>query len=101
MTLSEINIRDWKYQLIEQLFKVEDVATLKEVETALKNTDSLEIQNRASLEARIFKPMRKTVTAEELAKEQNYKPITAEAFFKEVDAIGLNENIDELLEMLD
>ena len=37
MTLSEINIRDWKYQLIEQLFKVEDVATLKEVETALKH----------------------------------------------------------------
>jgi hypothetical protein len=101
MTLAEISIRDWKYQLIEQLFKVEDVATLKEVETALKNKATLEAEKRADLEARIFKPMRKTVTAEQLEREQNYQPMNAEDFFKEVREINLNENIDELLEMLD
>lgn len=88
-----MNIRNWKNQLIERLFNTKNVTVLEEVETVLKKTDSLK--------ERIFKPMRKTVTTEQLAKEQNYQPITAEAFFKEVEEIGLNENIDKLLEILD
>ena len=79
MITSNINIRDWKYRLIEQLFNTEDVVVLKEVEMALQKT--------SSLEERIFKPIRKTVTLDELVKEQNYQPITAEAFFKEVEEI--------------
>jgi hypothetical protein len=93
MKLSNMNIQNWKNRLIERLYNTKDIAVLQEVETALKKP--------TSLEERIFKPMRKTITVEELEKEQNYKPMTAEAFFKEVDAIGLNENIDELLKMLD
>lgn len=88
-----MNIQNWKNQLIEKLFPTKNIAVLKEVETVLKKTDSLK--------SRICKPMRKAVTAKELAKEKNYQPIIAEAFFKEVDEIDLNENIDELLEMLD
>lgn len=88
-----MNIQNWKNQLIEKLFFTKDAAVLKEAETVLKKTDSLK--------SRICKPMRKTITVEELVIEQNYQPITAEAFFKEVDEIDLNENIDELLEMLD
>lgn len=88
-----MNIQNWKNQLIEKLFPTKDVAVLKEVETVLKKTDSLK--------ERICKPMRKTITVEELVIEQNYQPIIAEVFFKEVDEIDLNENIDELLEMLD
>ena len=78
--------------MIEQLFKTEDVVVLKEVEMVLKKS--------SSLEECIFKPMRKTITLDELVKEQNYKPIAAEAFFKEVEDINLNEDINELLEML-
>ena len=101
MTVPNINIRNWKFELIEQLFMVEDAAVLKAVEVALKKTEILEKQDKTSLEARIFKPMRKTITVEELVKEQNYKPITAEEFFKEVREIDLDEDIDELLELLD
>ena len=93
MKLSNINFRNWKNRLIERFFNTKDITVLKEVETALKKP--------TSLKERIFKPMRKTITVEELEKEQNYKPMTAEVFFKEVDAIGLNENIEELLKMLD
>lgn len=92
MIVSNINIRDWKYRLIEQLFNTEDIVVLKEVETALKKS--------SSLEERIFKPIRKKITLDELVEEQNYQPITAEAFFKEVEEINLNEDINELLEML-
>lgn len=88
-----MNIRNWKNQLIEKLFPTKDIVVLKETETALKKP--------TSLEERIFKPMRKTITVEQLVIEQNYQPITAEAFFKEVDEIDLNENIDKLLEILD
>ena len=88
-----MNIRNWKNQLIEKLFKTKNIVVLEEAETALKKTDSLK--------ERICKPMRKTITVEELVIEQNYQPITAEVFFKEVDEIDLNENIDKLLEILD
>jgi hypothetical protein len=33
--------------------------------------------------------------------EQNYKPISAAAFFEQASAIKMNEPIEELLEMLD
>lgn len=92
MVVSNINIRDWKCRLMEQLFHTEDIVVLKEVEMALKKS--------FSLEERIFKPMRKNISLAALVKEQNYQAITAEAFFKEVEEINLEEDINQLLEML-
>jgi hypothetical protein len=90
MVVSNINIRDWKYRLMEQLFHTEDIVVLKEVEMALKKS--------SSLEERIFKPMRKNISLAALVEEQNYQAITAEAFFKEVEEINLEEDINQLLD---
>ena len=46
------------------------------------------------------KPIRQSVTIEELIKEQNYTPITAEEFYKEVAELNIEEPLDELLAML-
>jgi len=46
------------------------------------------------------KQIRQSVTIEELIKEQNYKPIKAEEFYKEVAELNIEEPLDELLAML-
>lgn len=48
-----------------------------------------------------IKPLRKTITLEQMIKEQNYKPIEKDEFFKMVDELEIEESIEELLSMLD
>ncbi|MEM1326268.1 MAG: hypothetical protein AAGI23_09960 [Bacteroidota bacterium] len=46
------------------------------------------------------KPTRKGVTIDQMIKEQNYKPIVAEEFFKEAAELNIEEPIEDLLAML-
>jgi hypothetical protein len=48
----------------------------------------------------LAKPMRKTVSVEQLKKEQNFKPIDKKAFFKKLDALEIEESIDNLIAMI-
>jgi len=54
---------------------------------------------RAQVE--FLKGMRKTITVEELKKEQNYQGIDREEFDRLVAELDIQEPIDELLAMLD
>lgn len=54
------------------------------------------IGNRTILE-RLAKPMRKKLSIEKLKKEQNFKPISKKAFFKKLDALDVDESIEDLI----
>jgi hypothetical protein len=47
------------------------------------------------------KPIRKTVTLEELIAEQNYRPIKKDEFFRKAGELKFEESLEELLAMLD
>jgi hypothetical protein len=44
--------------------------------------------------------MRKTLSIEQLKKEQNFKPINKKAFFQKLDALKIEEPIDDLISMI-
>lgn len=47
------------------------------------------------------RPIRKSVTLEELIAEQNYQPIKKEEFFRKTSELEIEESLEELLAMLD
>jgi len=51
--------------------------------------------------AAIFKGIKKTISVEELKKEQHFKGIDREEFDKLVEELDIQESIEELLAMLD
>jgi len=46
------------------------------------------------------KPIRQSVTIEQLIDEQHYTPIKAEEFYKEVAELNIEEPLEKLLAML-
>ena len=46
------------------------------------------------------KPIHQSVTIQQLIDEQNYTPIKAEEFYKEVAELNIEEPLEELLAML-
>ena len=80
-----------RYRLMEIIRKLEDEALFEEVENKL--------QNKAFMES--VKPLRKSISIEELKREQNYKPINKEEFFRKVEELAIEEPLEDLLAMLD
>jgi len=46
------------------------------------------------------KPMRKRIDIEELKREQNFKPINKEVFFKKIEELNIEEPLEDLLRMI-
>lgn len=65
--------------------------------------DQIESLNRKddSLFLEAVKSMRKTLTLEELIKEQNYQPIRKDDFFKKTNDLGIEEPLEDLLDQID
>jgi len=80
-----------RYRLMEIIRKLEDEALFEEVENKL--------QDKAFMES--VKPLRKSISIEELKREQNYKPINKEEFFRKVEELDIEEPLEDLLAMLD
>ena len=76
-----------KYKLIQEIMKLDNEEALSKLEEEVFWT--------------ALKPFRKTLTLEQMIKEQNYKPIEKDEFFKMVDELEIEESIEELLSMLD
>ena len=76
-----------KYKLIQEIMKLDNEEALSKLEEEVFWT--------------AIKPLRKTITLEQMIKEQNYKPIEKDEFFKMVDELEIEESIEELLSMLD
>jgi regulator of PEP synthase PpsR (kinase-PPPase family) len=81
--------------IINKIFGLTDTRKLRQlsviVEQLTDNSDVLE---------RLAKPMRKKLSIEELKKEQNFKSINKKAFFKKLDALEIEEPIEDLIAMI-
>ncbi len=88
------NIDARKYQLIQEILKLNDEYTISRIENELHNIKDNEDFWKA------VQPIKKDITLEQMIKEQNYKPLERTAFFEEVDALNIEEPIEELLAML-
>jgi calcineurin-like phosphoesterase family protein len=87
-----LNIMSLKKE--QSLKKIEsEIAFLKAKEAAIT-------EQEAAFKAAI-KPIRKTISVEEMVEEQNYKPIEREHFYKQVVQLQIEESLEELLKMLD
>jgi len=88
------NIDERKKRLIQEILQLKNEDAITKMEEQLKD-----IQANNLLLTNI-KPIRKTVSIEMLKKEQNYKPIQKDEFFKLVEELNIEEPIEELLEKL-
>ena len=84
-----------KYKLIQEIMKLDNEEALSKLEEEVESIQQEEVFWTA------IKPLRKSITLEQMIKEQNYKPIEKDEFFKMVDELEIEESIEELLSMLD
>ena len=85
-----------KYHLIQQIMKLDDEETISRIELQIET-----IHHDGELWSSIIKPIRKSVTIDQMIEEQGYKPIEKEAFFEKVDELEIEESLEDLLSMLD
>ena len=92
-----INLDSRKYKLIQEIMKIDREEDLSKLEDRVQS-----LQTRGDtrfLEA--VKPIRRSVSLEELIAEQNYQPIKKEEFFQKTSELEFEESLEELLAMLD
>ena len=81
--------------IINKIFNLTDTQKLKQLDVIVEQLSD----NNYILE-RLAKPMRKKLSIEQLKKEQNFKPINKKAFFKKLDALEIEEPIEDLIAMI-
>lgn len=59
------------------------------------------IQEKDNIWHAAIKPMRKTITLEEMKEEQHYTPLNEKTFFELAERVSIEESIEELLAMPD
>lgn len=47
------------------------------------------------------KPIRKSISLDQMIAEQDYKPVQREAFFRKTNKLNIEEPLEDLLSMLD
>lgn len=90
-----MNIEVRKYYLIEEIMRVTDGEVLSKFEEILKDYH----QNLDSIKY-LIRPMRKKTDIDQLVEEQGYKGIDKAKIDQLVEEIGIEEPIEDLLEML-
>lgn len=89
------HLDDRKKRIIREIMKINDESSLEAIE------NQLAVKPLSVLREKILRPVRATISLEEMIKEQNYQPIEREEFFELAAAIGIEESIEELLAQLD
>lgn len=92
------SLDDRKYRIIQELIKTDDEKLITDLENRLAQDQ--EGDSREQLWDKVIKPMRKTISVDELASEQGYKPLDKEYFFSLTEELAIEEDIDELLAQL-
>lgn len=88
--------KEIRSDILEILFKIEDVSTLESIRHQLKVVHNAGKESVPSFMEAV-KPIRENVSLEELIAEQHYKPITYEHFRKKVADIQWEESLETLL----
>ncbi|MFK7950010.1 MAG: hypothetical protein AB8G11_20640 [Saprospiraceae bacterium] len=81
--------------IINKIFNLTDTRKLKQLDVIVEQLSD----NNYILE-RLAKPMRKKLSIEQLKKEQNFKPINKKAFFQKLEALKIEEPIEDLIAMI-
>lgn len=89
-----INIGDRKLRLIQEIMNLNDESALAKLE------QEIEAINKQDKFWEAIKPIRQSVTLEQMIAEQGYQPIEKEAFYEKVSKIDIEEPLEELLSML-
>ncbi len=84
-----------KRELIEKIKNEQDAQILLRILTLWENLPLSEDDK-----LKVFRPMRKEITVEELIKEQNYQGFNREEFDKLAQELDIQEPIEELLTIL-
>ena len=90
-----MTIEKLKYEILAEIVKTNDEAILNSIKEMLKKVSS-----ENDLFNRIVKPIRKTITVEDMIREQNYKGFDREGFDKLVKELDIQDPIEELLNEL-
>ena len=90
-----MKIEELKNEIWIEIAKTNDAAILQIIKEMLQKVSS-----ENELFNRIIKPMRKSMTVEDLIKEQNYKGFDRARFDKLIDELDIQDPIDELLNSL-
>ena len=89
------NIDNRKVKLIQEIAAINSELEINELEKAVN------LLKLKSKHGNIFRSIRKTISVEELKKEQNYAGIDRVEFDGLVDELDIQEPFEELLLMLD
>jgi len=89
------NIDNRKVKLIQEIAAISSELEINEIEKVLN------LLKLKSKHGEVFKGLRKSISVEELTKEQNFQGIDRVAFDELVDELDIKESFEELLLMLD
>ncbi len=92
------NIALRKYHLISLIMAVQDEEALSVIEAYFEQNSRLNTGDL--LLAKLIKPLRKTITIEDILKEQHHKKPSMEAIHQLAQEINIEEPIEDLLNML-
>ena len=90
------NIDERKYKLIREIMELDNESILSRIEEQLA---SIKADN--DLWSKVIKPVKNSITIEQMITEQNYQSIDRDSFFASVNVLEITESIEELLSMLD
>ena len=90
-----MKIEELKNEIWIEIAKTNDAAILQIIKEMLQKVSS-----ENDLFNRIVKPIRKTITVEDMIREQNYKGFDREGFDKLVKELDIQDPIEELLNEL-
>ena len=98
-----VNLGDWKLKLIQDIMQLRNEQSLKKIEKEIESLTKIEKEQETQSDKfkKAVKPIRKSISIDEMIKVQAYKPIEKNTFYKKVSALKIEEPLDELLAMLD
>ena len=95
----DLKIESTKLRLIQLILSINDKGALMDLEKKVHEVSD-EFNGKKPDINLALKSIRSNVSLAEIDKEQNYRPVTDEAFRRDADQLAFNEPIEELLALL-
>ena len=86
-----------KLKLIEKIVSFQDHEQLQKLNLLVEELSKSDNLDKI---LKLAKPMKAKLDIEALKKEQNFQPINKEEFFGLFEALAVEENVDELIEII-
>jgi len=91
------NLDTKKLTLIREIMQIDEENLLDKINEDIKVSKN----GQSTIFEKAIQPTRKSISIEEMIKEQNYTPISSKEFFKLADELDIKESLEELLAQLD